>query len=190
MPDFVLSLPAWLVWLGMCSITVLALLPIWYVSHSRRRQQSLRLETILWRADKLLQSAEPLDLKISELKQKNFFLHFSNGKIYYKGKKNQWEILFTKVKSWNIYDVHGKIGSDFSNSMPFLWNIEFKDSKYAYTLDASFIENSESLELIKAACVRAFGSNAATPLEGLRLELARSERLLHKINSGNINMMR
>jgi hypothetical protein len=190
MADFMLSLPAWLAWLSMCGTTGLVLLPVWYVSHNRRRQRSLRLETMLWRADKLLQSAEPLELKISELKRKSLFLHFSEGKIHYKGKKIQWQIPFTKVKSWDIYDVNGKIGSDFSNSMPFLWNIEFKDSKNAYTLDASFIENSESLVLIKAACVRAFGSNAATPLEGLRLELARSERLLHEINSGNINMKR
>jgi hypothetical protein len=186
MADFVLSLPAWLVWLAMCGTTALALSPIWDVSHNRRRQQSLRLETMLWRADKLLQSAEPLDLKISELKQKTLFLHFSDGKIYFKGKKIQWEIPFTKVKSWDIYNVN----KDFSNSMPLLWNIEFKDSKNAYTLDASFIENSQSFELIKAACVRAFGSNAATSLEGLRVELARSERILHEINSGNINMRR
>jgi hypothetical protein len=74
--------------------------------------------------------------------------------------------------------------------MPLLWNVEFKDSKNAHTLDAKFIENSESLELIKVACVRAFGANTQTPLEGLRVELARSERILHAMNSDNINMKR
>jgi hypothetical protein len=186
--ELLLSLTYWFVWLCVCITTVLVLLPLWYVSHNRRKQRSLRSEITVWRADKLLQSAESLDLKISELKRKTLFLRFSKAKIYYQGKRIQWEIPFGKVKSWRVYDVNASSNPKFSNSMPPLWNAEFKDSKNAHTLDAKFIENSESLELIKAACVRAFGSNGQTQLEGLRLELARSERLLHEINSGNINM--
>jgi hypothetical protein len=106
MADFLLSLPFWSLWVGICSVTALVLLPVWYVSHNRRKQRSLRSEITLWRADKLLQSSEPLSLKISELKRKPLFLRFSEAKIYYQGKKTQWEIPFSKVKSWRVFNMN------------------------------------------------------------------------------------
>ncbi len=190
MADFLLSLPDWIVWIGVCSITALALLPEWYISRNRLRERSLRLETMIWRADKLLQSTEPLNLQISELNNKALTLDFSNERIFYRGKKIQWQVTFKEIRSWRIYDVNVWSTSVASKKRSAVWSAEFKDSKNAYTLDGSFIKNSESLELLKAACVCALGSNSQTRLEGLRVELARSERILHEINSGNINMRR
>ncbi len=190
MVDYFQSLPYWILWLGICSFTGLTLLPIWYVSYGRRKVESLRLETTLWRAEKLLQSAEPVNIQISELRNKALHLDFSNERVCYEGKKIKWQIPFNKVKTWRIYDVNAIGNPASSGDEPVLWNAEFKDSQNAYTLDATFIKNSESLELLKAVCVRAFGSNTQTTLEGLRVELAKSERLLHEINSGNINMKR
>jgi hypothetical protein len=117
-------------------------------------------------------------------------LNFSDNKVSYSGRKIHWQLVFNKVISWRIYDVNAESNQLSSEKDPEQWNAEFRDNKNIYTLDAEFIENSESLELLKAACLRAFGSNAQTHLEGLRVELARSERLLHEINSGNINMKR
>lgn len=188
MTSFLVSLPFWLIWLATCFTAGIVLLPIWYVSHNRRRQRSLRLEVTLWRADKLLQSAEPLNLRISELRDKTLFVDFSNEIISYCGKKIQWQLPFEEVKSWRVYDANARSNELSSEIEPALWVAEFKDNSNAYTLDGSFIENSESIELLKAACVRAFGSNEQTQLEGLRLELAKSERILHQINSGNINV--
>jgi hypothetical protein len=65
-----------------------------------------------------------------------------------------------------------------------------QDSTLTHKLDSVFIKDSEARELIQAACVRAFGANECTSLEGLQVELARAERLLHEVNSGNVNMRR
>ncbi len=179
--------PSWILVLAACIATGLILLPVWLWSKSRRRAQALRREVIVWRSEKLLRSQSPLDLEISGIKRKSLLLRFADQEISFVGRRIKWSIPFGKVKRWKIFDQNSP-NPDFVNTGPQIWNLELQDSTNLYTLDASFINDSEALDLIKAACVKAFGSNDDTALEGLLLELAKHERLLHEINSGNANM--
>lgn len=184
MPE-ILVWPAWFIVVFICIVAFLILIPFWAWSASRRRIQSLRREVMLWRSEKLLQSPLPLDLEITGIKRKDWMLRFSEQHVSYVGRKRKWLIPFVKIKSWRVFDQNRH--PDFVNSGPQIWNLELKDSGLTYLLDSEFVNDSEADQLIRSACVRAFGANESTSLEGLRMELARSERLLHEINSGNIN---
>jgi hypothetical protein len=184
MPD-ILTWPLWLIWFIPCAVTFLVLFPLWVWSISRRRIKSLRREVTLWRSEKLLQSQSPLDLEITGIQRKSWALRFVADQISYRGKKFNWTIPFGKIKQWRVFDQNAQPG--FANSGPAILNLEVQDSDMRYRLDSDFVNDSEADDLIRAACVRAFGSNETTILQGLQMELARTERLLHEINSGNIN---
>jgi hypothetical protein len=182
-----LALPLWALVVIPPLLTFVFLLPLWAWSKSRRRIRSLRREVMLWRSEKLLQSHFELNLEVTGIKRRSLSLRFRDRQINYAGKKSTWSVPFEKVKRWRIFDENAQ--PDFVNSVP-IWNLEVQDSAYTHTLDSAFIEDSEARELIQAACVRAFGANESTSLEGLQVELARTERLLHEVNSGNIKMRR
>jgi hypothetical protein len=186
--DNLVGLPAWVLSLGICGLIVVLLLPFWWVLRPSDQARLLRAAIASQKAEKLLKSVEPISIQITERKTPSLLLRFADEKIHYRGRAVHWELPFVRVKSWRIFDSLNTGNSDFVNSGRNLWNVEFKDSSKTYSLDALFIEESESLDLVKAACACALGSNSQTRLEGLRLELTRSERLLHQVNSGNMSM--
>ena len=183
----VVAWPSWLLVAAICVVTFLIFTPLWLWSASRRRIKSLRREVMLWRSVKLLQSSSPLELQITGIKHKEVALRFADEHISYFGKKRKWSVPFVKIKSWRVFDQNCHPNPDFVNSGPQLWNLELEGSGLSYSLDAGFINDSEADQFIKSACVRAFGANSSTSLEGLQMELAKTERLLHEVNSGNIN---
>jgi hypothetical protein len=175
--DALLSLPPWIWLITIGFVVVLELLP-----PSRRSfmEKRLRLQQVALHADKLLQSIGSFELRIFEFQNENLYLDFSHGKLSYQGKKVRWSTPVNQIKSWRVYDSYAVDGYDGDLAD---WNAEFIDGENVYTLDKKFIENSLSLLLIKAACVRAFGSNKDTVLEGLQQEVAKTNALLLKIDA-------
>ena len=113
------------------------------------------------------------------------YLEFSHEKLSFQGKSVRWSLPVNKIKSWRVYDSYAVDGYDGDLTD---WNAEFIDGENVYKLDKKFIENSLSLLLIKAACVRALGSNKDTLLEGLRQEVVKTNALLHKINTDKLKI--
>jgi hypothetical protein len=177
MLDAMLLLPFWVLLISLCSAVALLLLPAWLISHTRFKAKTLRLEQIASRAETLLQTVGSVQLRISERKRPHYYLDFLDTKISYFGKEKQWTFDAQKIQKWRVYDRN-----EFADSTLPDWNAEFVDSKQSYKLDKNFIENSESLLLIKAACVRTLGSNKDTLLEGLQQEVAKANSQIYKIN--------
>lgn len=174
--DALLSLPPWIWLITIGFVVVLELLP---PSRRSLKEKRLRLQQSAFQADKLLQSVGSFELRISEFEKKNLHLEFSHEKLSFQGKNVRWSLPVNKIKSWRVYDSYAIDGYDGDLTD---WNAEFADGENVYTLEKKFIENSLSLLLIKAACVRAFGSNKDTVLEGLQQEVAKTNALAYKIN--------
>lgn len=187
MPLVTLEIPyGWFV-LGLCALVAILLSPLVYYYRVKAIRKSHRAETVAWRAATLLKGFGSFELKISALTKPNLTLAFDKESIAFDGKTYQWKLPFSKIRTWRFFDQNDRY-PDFSSSLPFEWNFEFAGSQSKYCFDTGFVNDAAAFELIKAASVRALGANDQCTLEGLLLEIARSERLLHAANSNNVNV--